>query len=44
MNRAVALALALAASTAATAQDKAQGIAAQVCAACHAPDGFRPHP
>jgi len=39
MNRAVALALALAASTAATAQDKAQGIAAQVCAACHAPDG-----
>jgi cytochrome c553 len=39
MNRAVALALALAASSAATAQDKAQGIAAQVCAACHAPDG-----
>ena len=39
MDRAVALALALAASSAATAQDKAQGIAAQVCAACHAPDG-----
>jgi cytochrome c553 len=39
MNRAVALALALAASSAATAQDKAPPIAAQVCAACHAPDG-----
>ena len=39
MNRAVALALALAASNAATAQDKAPPIAAQVCAACHAPDG-----
>ena len=38
MNRAVALALALAACSA-YAQDKAQGIAAQVCAACHAADG-----
>jgi len=38
MNRALALALALAAC-AAFAQDKAQGIAAQVCAACHAADG-----
>jgi cytochrome c553 len=39
MNRAVALALALTAASAASAQDKAQSIAAQVCAACHAPDG-----
>jgi cytochrome c553 len=42
MNRVVALVAALAcglASHAAFAQDKAQGIAAQVCAACHGADG-----
>ena len=38
MSRALALAFALAACSA-YAQDKAQGIAAQVCAACHAADG-----
>jgi cytochrome c553 len=38
MNRALALAAALLA-TSALAQDKAQSIAAQVCAACHGPDG-----
>ena len=42
MNRVLAAAAALAcglASGAALAQDKAQGIAAQVCAACHGADG-----
>src|ERR687887_1361483 len=39
MKRALSLAAALLAAGAAFAQDKAQGIAAQVCAACHGPDG-----
>ena len=39
MKRALGLAAALLAAGAAFAQDKAQGIAAQVCAACHGPDG-----
>ena len=39
MKRAVAFAAAMVAASAAFAQDKAQAIAAQVCAACHAPDG-----
>ena len=39
MKRAVALAAALAAASAALAQDKAPPVATQVCAACHGPDG-----
>ena len=39
MKRLAALALAVVATSGAFAQDKAQGIAAQVCAACHAADG-----
>ncbi|HZD20994.1 MAG TPA: cytochrome c, partial [Burkholderiales bacterium] len=39
MNCVVGLAAALLAASAAYAQDKAQGIAAQVCAACHGADG-----
>src|SRR5687768_4865545 len=39
MDRLAALALAMFATTCAVAQDKAQGIASQVCAACHAADG-----
>src|SRR5689334_2223025 len=39
MKRALGLAVALAAASVALAQDKAPGVAAQVCAACHGPDG-----
>src|SRR4051812_3106161 len=39
MVRVAAMALALLAASSAIAQDKAQSIAAQVCAACHAADG-----
>jgi cytochrome c553 len=39
MDRVAAFALALAAASGVLAQDKAQSIASQVCAACHAADG-----
>jgi cytochrome c553 len=39
MTRALGLAAALLAASGVSAQDKAQGIAAQVCAACHGADG-----
>src|SRR5919206_445365 len=39
MKRALGLAVALAAASVALAQDKAPGVASQVCAACHGPDG-----
>jgi cytochrome c553 len=39
MKRAWGVVAALVVASAATAQDKAQSIATQVCAACHAPDG-----
>ena len=39
MKRALGLAAALAAASVALAQDKAPGVASQVCAACHGPDG-----
>src|SRR5919199_2908369 len=39
MKRALGLAIALAAASVVLAQDKAPGVAAQLCAACHGPDG-----